>query len=109
MVLHLIEYCEVINQESMKSKIIQLETACDFFGFIIISIQEDKQFSKELKKFGEIVEDSFHDAPETPYLSNFMGDLSSTQMDNYEMWYVKVVRGDALKKLHEDKLCNSTP
>merc|ERR1712032_1538187 len=25
------------------------------------------------------------------------------------MWYIKVIRGDALKKMHEDKVSNSTP
>ena len=38
-----------------------------------------------------------------------MGNLHSPNMENYEMWYVKNVRADAMKQMMQDKLCNSSP
>lgn len=105
----MIEYCETLNQASMKSKVINIDTATDFFSFISVSYEQDGQYNKELNKSREILEDSLNDNPEMQYVSNYMGALDSSQIDNYDMWYIKIIRGDALKKLHEDKVNNSTP
>jgi hypothetical protein len=36
MILHMVEYCETINQASMKSKVLNIDTAIDFFSFVSV-------------------------------------------------------------------------
>lgn len=93
----------------MKSKVINIDTATDFFSFLSVSVEQEAKFNKDLNKSREILEDSLNESPEMPYVTNFMGALDSSQIDNYDHWYIKVVRGDALKRLHEDKVNNCTP
>ena len=38
MILSMMEYCELINQESMKTKVIQVDTAIDYFKFVSVSV-----------------------------------------------------------------------
>lgn len=38
MILDMIEYCEVINAESIKSKVYSVDTASDFFAFLSVSV-----------------------------------------------------------------------
>lgn len=68
MILDMIEYCEVINTESMKSKVYSVDTASDFFAFLSVCIMEDSKFIKDLNKSRDIIEDSFNDDPEAAYI-----------------------------------------
>lgn len=57
-ILDMIEYCEVINVESIKSKVYSVDTASDFFGFLSVSL-EDNKFIKGINKLRDIIEASF--------------------------------------------------
>lgn len=59
MILSMMEYCELINQESMKTKVIQVDTAIDYFKFVSVSVDKDDKFNKNINKLKEIIEDSF--------------------------------------------------
>lgn len=65
MLIHMIEYCEYLNPESIKTGAVSVDTACDFFAYLSVSYEEDGKYNRELNKTKEIIEDSFHDFPST--------------------------------------------
>lgn len=59
MILNMIEYCELINEESMNTKVIQVNTAVDYFSFLSVIEDTEEKFDKDINKLKEIIEDSF--------------------------------------------------
>ena len=59
MILNMIEYCELINEESMNTKVIQVNTAIDYFSFLSVIEDTEDKFEKDINKLKEIIEDSF--------------------------------------------------
>ena len=68
MILNMIEYCELINEESMNTKVIQVNTAVDYFSFLSVIEDTEEKFEKDINKLKEIIEDSFWAAPEEPFV-----------------------------------------
>lgn len=68
MIIQMIEFCEVVNPESISSKIISVDSAADFFGFISNGVEDDNLFIKDLNKSRDIIDDSFTDPPEAAFI-----------------------------------------
>lgn len=60
----MMEYCEVINPESFYSKIVSVDSALEFIGFVSVSIFEETKYKSDLDRMKMIIEDSFQDEPE---------------------------------------------
>lgn len=61
----MVEYCEIINPESIQKGAISVDTASEFFAFISVCYEDDNKFNRDINKLKEIIEDSFHDFPTT--------------------------------------------
>lgn len=59
LILHMIEYCKVINMESVSTNVISVDTAIDFFSFLSVSVRENDVFTNGLNRSKDIIEDSF--------------------------------------------------
>lgn len=65
LILDMIEYCETMNSLSIKSKIISVDTASDFFSYASVCVESESKFKKEINKMKDIIEDSFNEAIES--------------------------------------------
>lgn len=61
----MVQYCEIINPESVSKGAISINTASEFFAFVSVCYEDDSQWNADINKLKEIMEDSFHDFPKT--------------------------------------------
>lgn len=106
LILHMIEYCKVINMESVSTNVISVDTAIDFFSFLSVSVRENDVFTNGLNRSKEIIEDSFEDDPLLP-LDQLSPDMI-IDFDYLTQIYEKVKRDEAFKKKHEEEICKSS-
>ena len=60
----MIDYCETINVESIETKMINIDTATEYFQYQCLSEPDDIKYTKALNKLKEVIEDSFKDPEE---------------------------------------------
>lgn len=74
LIFHMIEYCEVMNPDSIASKVINVENAVDYFNYASICYEDDGQFNKDLNKMKEIIEESLAAPVEAPLNTGYSND-----------------------------------
>ena len=55
----MLEFCEVINVETIASRVISVESAIQFFTYYSHSIEDDDEYTENLEKAKELIEESF--------------------------------------------------
>lgn len=74
MVLLMIEFCEVMNPESFMSKILQVDTAVDFFHYVSASTPDDNQYMKDLNQAKQVIDEFMTPDPEAPLNTTYSND-----------------------------------